>query len=88
MPGTPASDDRLETRRIGDGFVDPSRERFTAAQQLLRTGPRNVRIIQSSPRQIAPALGIPAERLPVPGNLTQRVQLSRLTALPASRRAG
>jgi len=42
-------------------------EGLTAAQkQLLRTGPRNVRIIQSSLRQIALALGIPPERLPAP----------------------
>ncbi len=66
---TPASDGaaRLEPRGIGYGFVDPGLERLTAAQkQLLRTGPRNVRIIQSSLRQFALALGIPAERLPVP----------------------
>lgn len=66
---TPASDGaaRLEPRGIGYGFVDPALEGLTAAQkQLLRTGPRNVRIIQSSLRQFALALGIPAERLPVP----------------------
>jgi hypothetical protein len=57
---------RLEPKGIGYGFVDPALEGLTAAQkQLLRTGPRNVRIIQSSLRQIALALGIPAERLPV-----------------------
>ena len=66
---TPASDGaaRLEPRGIGYGFVDPGLERLTAAQkQLLRTGPRNIRIIQSSLRRIALALGIPAERLPAP----------------------
>jgi hypothetical protein len=67
---TPASDGaaRLEPKGIGYGFVDPGLEGLTAAQkQLLRTGPRNVPIIQASLRQIALALGIPAERLPPPG---------------------
>jgi hypothetical protein len=67
---TPAPDSaaRLEPKGIGYGFVDPALEGLTAAQkQLLRTGARNVRIIQSSLRQIALALGIPAERLPPPG---------------------
>jgi hypothetical protein len=67
---TPASDGaaRVEPKGIGYGFVDPALEGLTGAQkQLLRTGPRNVRIIQSSLRQIALALGIPAERLPPPG---------------------
>jgi hypothetical protein len=64
---TPASDGaaRLEPKGIGYGFVDPGLEGLTAAQkQLLRTGPRNVPIIQASLRRIALALGIPAERLP------------------------
>lgn len=67
---TPAPDSaaRLEPKGIGYGFVDPALEGLTGAQkQLLRMGPRNVRIIQSSLRQIALALGIPAERLPVSG---------------------
>ena len=56
---------RVEPRGIGYGFADLDLEALTAAQkQLLRMGPRNVRIIQSSLRQIALALGIPAERLP------------------------
>ena len=66
---TPPADGaaRLEPKGIGFAFVDPALEGLTAAQkQLLRTGPRNVRIIQSSLRQIALALGIPAERLPAP----------------------
>ena len=66
---TPASDAaaRVEAKGIGYGYVDPALEGLTAAQkQLLRMGPRNVRIIQSSLREIALALGIPAERLPVP----------------------
>ena len=46
-------------------YADPALEELTAAQkQLLRTGPRNVRIIQSALRQLALALGIPPERLP------------------------
>ena len=66
---TPASDGaaRLEPQGIGFAYVDPALEGLTAAQKhLLRTGPRNVRIIQSSLRQIALALGIPPERLPMP----------------------
>ena len=56
---------RVEPRGIGYGFADRDLEALTAAQkQLLRMGPRNVRIIQSSLREIARALGIPAERLP------------------------
>jgi hypothetical protein len=57
---------RLEPKGIGYAYVDPALEGLTAAQkQLLRTGPRNVRVIRSSLREIALALGIPAERLPV-----------------------
>jgi hypothetical protein len=57
----------LEPKGIGFAFADPALEGLTAAQkQLLRTGPRNVRVIQSSLRRIALALGIPAERLPAP----------------------
>ena len=66
---TPAPDgaEQLEPKGIGYAFVDPALEGLTAAQkQLLRTGPRNVRIIQTSLRRIALALGIPPERLPVP----------------------
>jgi len=64
---TPSSESaaRLEPKGIGYGYVDPALEGLTGAQkQLLRMGPRNVRIIQSSLRQIALALGIPPERLP------------------------
>lgn len=46
-------------------FNDSRIERLTQAQkQLVRMGPRNVRAIQSSLRNIALALGIPRERLP------------------------
>lgn len=64
---TPATDGavRLAPKGIGYGYADPALEGLSAAQkQLLRTGPRNVRLIQSSLRRIALALGIPAERLP------------------------
>jgi hypothetical protein len=63
----PAAAPRLESKGIGYGFTDPALEGLTAAQkQLLRMGPRNVRMIQSSLREIALALGIPPERLPEP----------------------
>jgi hypothetical protein len=56
---------RVEPKGIGYRFADPNLERLTAPQkQLLRTGPRNMRIIQSALRQLALALGIPSERLP------------------------
>lgn len=51
----------------GYGFTDPALEELTDAQkQLLRTGPENVRTIQTALRATALALGIPAARLPVP----------------------
>jgi hypothetical protein len=57
---------RVEPKGIGYRFADPALEGLTPAQkQLLRMGPRNVRITQSALRQIAVALGIPIERLPV-----------------------
>ena len=47
------------------GFADERVEGLTAAQrQLVRMGPRNVRLIQAKLRAIALALGIPKERLP------------------------
>jgi hypothetical protein len=64
---TPAVDEsvRVEPRGAGYGFADPRLERLTAAQkQLLRMGPANARLVQSSLRAIALELGIPAERLP------------------------
>lgn len=46
-------------------FADPALEELTTAQkQLVRMGPRNARAIQSSLRNLAHALGIPADRLP------------------------
>jgi hypothetical protein len=65
--GTPIVDGptRIVPRGIGYGFDDPRLEALTAAQkQILRMGPRNVRVFQTSLRAIALALGIPAERLP------------------------
>lgn len=50
---------------IGYRYADTRLEGLTAAQKhLLRTGPDNVRMIQSALRQWALALGIPPERLP------------------------
>lgn len=46
-------------------FADTRLERLSPAQkQLLRMGPRNGRLIQEKLREVAGALGIPAERLP------------------------
>jgi hypothetical protein len=46
-------------------FTDAKLERLAPAQkQLLRMGPRNGRLIQDKLRDVARALGIPAERLP------------------------
>ena len=48
-----------------DKFVDEMLEGLTAAQkQLLRMGPRNVRIIKDKLRRIALALGVPSDALP------------------------
>jgi hypothetical protein len=50
----------LVFRGAMNGYADPRLERLTPAQkQLLRMGPRNVRIIQAKLREIAAALGIP-----------------------------
>ena len=49
---------------VGYRFSDPALERLAPAQkQLLRMGPENTRTIQAKLREIAAALGIPAERL-------------------------
>jgi hypothetical protein len=65
---TPAIDDPVGVEPkggIGYRYADPNLEALTGAQKhLLRTGPRNVRIIQSALRQLAIALGIPPGRLP------------------------
>jgi hypothetical protein len=56
---------RLRPKGIGYAFADERLERLTGAQkQLLRMGPRNVRIIKEKLRGIALALGIPSGALP------------------------
>jgi Protein of unknown function (DUF3014) len=57
----------LTAKIISYRFADPRLEALSAAQrQFLRMGPRNVRIVQSKLREIAPFLGIPNSRLPQP----------------------
>jgi hypothetical protein len=56
---------RLRPKGIGYAFADERLEHLTGAQkQLLRMGPRNVRIIKEKLRGIALALGIPSGELP------------------------
>jgi len=56
---------RLRPKGIGYAYADDRLENLTAAQrQLLRMGPRNVRIIQARLREIAVALGVPPSRIP------------------------
>jgi hypothetical protein len=58
-------DTRLVPSGASYAFEDEKLEKLTPAQkQLARMGPRNARIIQDKLRQIALAIGIPAERLP------------------------
>jgi hypothetical protein len=64
---TPVPDDPIavEPKGIGYGYANEKLEALTPAQkQLLRMGPQNARAIQRQLREIALALGIPAERLP------------------------
>jgi Protein of unknown function (DUF3014) len=64
---TPALDgsEALKPKGIGYGYADPRLESLTPAQkQLLRMGPRNVRVIKAKLRDIALALGIPPAHLP------------------------
>ena len=62
IPGGPI---RLVPRALGYGFEDARIEGLSAAQkQLLRFGPQNALLVQASIRNIALALGIPAQRLP------------------------
>jgi hypothetical protein len=66
---TPVVDgsERLKPKGIGYGYADDRLESLTPAQkQLLRMGPRNVRVIKTKLRDIALALGIPASHLPPP----------------------
>jgi len=56
---------RLRPKGIGYGYADDRFEDLTPAQkQLLRMGPRNIRLIKARLREIALALGIPASHLP------------------------
>jgi hypothetical protein len=56
---------RLRPKGIGYAFADQRLEDLTGAQkQLLRMGPRNVRVIKARLRQIGLALGIPSGQLP------------------------
>ena len=56
---------RLQPKGVNYVYADPRLEELTPAQkQLLRMGPRNMRLIQGKLREIALALGIPGERLP------------------------
>jgi len=64
---TPVLDrpERLHAKGIGYAYDDDRVEALRGAQrQLLRMGPRNVRIVQDKLREIAVALGIRPERLP------------------------
>jgi len=66
---TPVLNDpvRVEPQGEGYAFEDADVEALTAAQkQLLRFGSRNVLRIQETLRNIALAVGIPAQRLPGP----------------------
>ena len=46
-------------------YVDERIESLSGAQkQLLRMGPRNVQVVKAKLRELAVALGIPADRLP------------------------
>ena len=57
----------LFARLVYYEYADPMLEALSPVQkQLLGTGPRNVRLIQAKLRELAAALGIPAERLPPP----------------------
>ncbi len=60
----PAGPVEVGPRGIVYGYADDDLESLTAAQKhLLRMGPRNIALIQNKLREIALALGIPAERL-------------------------
>lgn len=64
---TPVPEEPVRLRPVGIGYAyaDERLQSLTGAQrQLLRMGPRNVRMIQGALHDIALELGIPAERLP------------------------
>jgi hypothetical protein len=55
----------LTSKSVAYEFADARLQSLSSAQrQLLRMGPRNVRLIQAKLREIAPLVGIPAESLP------------------------
>jgi Protein of unknown function (DUF3014) len=54
----------LASRSVAYEFADARLQSLSSAQrQLLRMGPRNVRLIQAKLREIAPLVGIPVESL-------------------------
>ena len=66
---TPVIDGPIAVRRTSVSYTyeDARLESLSAAQkQLLRMGPRNVRLVQAKLREMAPYLGIPPESLPKP----------------------
>ena len=66
---TPVVEDPIRVKPEGIGWVyaDPRLEDLSGAQrQLLRMGAHNQQVVQESLRNIALALGIPAQRLPRP----------------------
>jgi Protein of unknown function (DUF3014) len=55
----------LASKSVSYEFADPRLQSLSSAQrQLLRMGPRNVKLIQAKLREIAPLLGITVSRLP------------------------
>ncbi len=55
----------LASKSVAYEFADARLQSLSSAQrQLLRMGPRNVRLIQAKLREIAPLVGIPTESLP------------------------
>jgi len=60
-------DVRLEKKIKSYAYADPKREGLSEAQKsLLRMGPANVGAIQIKLREMALALGVPAEQMPAP----------------------
>ncbi len=65
-PAIPA-DVRLKEKVVTYMYADPGLEKLDPAQRLLlRMGPENVRHVQTKLRELALALGMPAEKLPKP----------------------
>jgi hypothetical protein len=64
---------RLEKKILSYTIVDQTLEGLSQAQkQLLRTGPRNTRLIQGKIRELAAALGVAEARLPRARSYTAR----------------